>query len=457
MFLEFLFTAIFPVVGSIFSILAPLMIQSFGGLIQFSLSRVGKIPLYIQILSRIYQDSEANSQIKKYVTTGLLILGGILSFMANSFVPFTAIPIIGLATAPVATLLSLVVILLTMDLIVGVDQNFFTKMKMVYGEEVLEMQQDISTLKTKIGPKWDKLHREVKTLFDKVAPQIDELQIQLQEKGLDLTIEIDKFFKNELSDLVIYLSEEQSSHVELKLGEIEKIKESLNPWTKVGGSVLLGAGTGSIAGLGTAGVTSSVFAPASLGNTILTAIGFKSSILVSASAYALLTTLAPIVVGITLGVGVVGGSMVVFKKGEEKKASQFLADTIIASIPMMRAYGHRHQTKKDAIYQMMNNSLLQKEDRQRIDDALNSHDMFEDLVKEGITSDPKREKREIKRKLILTLAWEVAKADGHIHDYEIELHNRMARIMNIPQEAVNEIRRLITPRLLLLPPSPSKE
>lgn len=308
-------------------------------------------------------------------------------------------------------------------------------------------------MKITIGPKWDKVHTEIKTLFDKITPQIDELQIQLQEKGLDLATEIDKFFKNELSDLIIYLSEEQSSHIELKIDDIERIKESLNPWTKVGGSFLLGAGTGTIAGWGTAGVTSSVFAPATLGNTILGAIGLKSSILVSASTYALLTTVAPIAVGLTLGVGVVGGSMVLFKKGEEKKASQFLADTIIASIPMMRADGHIHNKEKDSIYQMMNNSLLQKEDRQRIEDALNSNDLFEDLVKEGVISDPKKEKREIKRKLILTLAWEVAKADGHIHDYEIELHDRMARIMNIPQETVNEIRRLITPKLFLLPAS----
>lgn len=270
MFFEFLFAVIFPVVGSIFSVLAPLMIQSFSGLIQFSLSRVGKIPLYIQILSRIYQDSEPNSQIKKYVTTGLLLLGGILSFMANSFIPFTAMPLIGLATTSMAILLSLVVILLTMDFIIGVDQNFFTKMKTVYGEEVSEMEQDISTLKITIGPKWDKVHTEIKTLFDKITPQIDELQIKLQEKGLDLVTEIDKFFKNELSDLIIYLSEEQSSQIELKLGDIEKIKESLDPWTKVGGSFLLGAGTGTITEWGTAGVTSSVFAPATLGNTILT-------------------------------------------------------------------------------------------------------------------------------------------------------------------------------------------
>lgn len=457
MFLQFLFTVVFPVVGSVFSVLTPLIIESFGGLIQFSLSRVGKIPLYIQILTRIYNDSEPNSQIKKYVTTGLLILGGILSFMANSFVPFTAVPLIGIATAPIAILFSLVVILLTMDLIVGIDQNFFTKMETVYGKEVLEMEQDISTLKTKMGPKWNKIRSEIKTLFDKIAPQIDELQQKLQEKGLDLAIEIDKFFKNELSDLVVYLSEEESSHVELKLNDIEKIKESLDPWTKVGGSFLLGAGAGSLGYLSTAGAASSVFAPATFGNSILAAIGLKSSILVSASTYALLTTLAPVAVGITLGAGVVGGSMALFKKGEEKKASEFLADTIIASVPMMRADGHIDQREKDAIYQMMNNSLLRKEDCQRIENALSSCDMFEDLVKEGIINDPKREKREIKRKLILTLAWEIAKADGDIHHYEIELHDRMARIMNIPQETVNEIRRLITPKLFLLPPASSSD
>ncbi|MEC4814074.1 MAG: TerB family tellurite resistance protein [Scytonema sp. PMC 1069.18] len=51
----------------------------------------------------------------------------------------------------------------------------------------------------------------------------------------------------------------------------------------------------------------------------------------------------------------------------------------------------------------------------------------------------------------MAIAWEIAKADGHIDDKEIALHDRMAKILQVPQEVVNEIRRLITPTFKVKP------
>ena len=63
----------------------------------------------------------------------------------------------------------------------------------------------------------------------------------------------------------------------------------------------------------------------------------------------------------------------------------------------------------------------------------------------------KEEKAPLKRKLILAITWEIAKADGKVDENEIALHNRMAKILQVPQETVTEVRRLITPKLLLHP------
>jgi uncharacterized tellurite resistance protein B-like protein len=447
--LQFVLPVLLPIITQFFSVIIPIILLCLGTLMQFSLTRLAKIPLYIQVLIRIYQDSAPNSKAKKYATTGLLILGGILSFLANSLVPFTTFPVISLVTGPFAMLLSLTVILLTMDLISSIDKNIFREMKTRYGNDFQDIEDDILTIKTELGPRWDKLNAQTQIFFDDLSPKIDELENNLKKQGIELSNEINKYFQNELSDLVIYLSEQDTSNIQINSSDINLIKESLEPWEKVSTSFFVGATGGGIAGLGTAGATTSVFAQATLGNQILALLGLKGGILVSTSAYAMLTTLAPIAVGVGLGAGMFGGSMILFQKNEEKKASKFLADVVIAAVPIMYADGHVDSKEKDAIYQMMNNSTLQKEDKQRVKQALDANNSLDELVIMGVFNEQKKEKREIKRKLILTLAWEIAKADDHIHSSEVELHDRMGKIMQISEENVKEIRRLITPKLFL--------
>lgn len=105
-----------PAVTALFASLIPIIFASLGGLLSFAVPRAAQLPRYIRLLVLLYQDSTPESQTRKYTTSALLILGGILTFMAHSFVPFTSVPLIGAVTAPVALLVASVVILATLDL-----------------------------------------------------------------------------------------------------------------------------------------------------------------------------------------------------------------------------------------------------------------------------------------------------------------------------------------------------
>ncbi len=68
--------------------------------------------------------------------------------------------------------------------------------------------------------------------------------------------------------------------------------------------------------------------------------------------------------------------------------------------------------------------------------------LFEDLINKSLLYDKKQEKILIKRKLFLSITWEISKADGKIDEREIKLHDRMAKILQIDRETVMEIRRI---------------
>ncbi|MGL5078479.1 MAG: TerB family tellurite resistance protein, partial [Waterburya sp.] len=135
---------------------------------------------------------------------------------------------------------------------------------------------------------------------------------------------------------------------------------------------------------------------------------------------------------------------------------QFLADIIIASLPMLKADGIVDENEKLAIKQLLANPQINQKDRERVEVAINSNDSFDDLINKNLLYDKKQEKVALKRKLLLSITWEIAKADGKIDEREIELHDRMAKILQIDQEAVLEIRRIITPTFKQLSPSKSE-
>ena len=110
------------------------------------------MPRYIKVLILLYQDSNPDAQTRKYVTGALLILGSLLTFMAHSFVPFTGVPLIGAVTTPIALLVATVVILATLDLVTRLNEPYLANIKTIYADEFQEMQDDLLTLKSMLGP-----------------------------------------------------------------------------------------------------------------------------------------------------------------------------------------------------------------------------------------------------------------------------------------------------------------
>lgn len=437
-----------PTVTSLFAATIPIVFASLGSLLGFSLSRAAHLPQHITILVLLYQDAAPNSQTRKYVTTALLALGGILSFMAHSVVPFTGLPILGAVTTPIALLFALIVVLVTLDIVTGLNEPYVANLKRIDPSNLQEAQDDILVFKAQLGPKWIELTEKLKKVLDDAAPKI-------QEQGDILAKEINQFFTKELTELVLYLNSEDSSKICLSESELKVITESLEPWKKVGGSFLLGAGIGGSAGMAASSFAAAGLAPATWWTPfvpgVLQGVVFGGKTVVSAATFGMATVAAPIALGLTIGTGIFSATMFTLGKIEESKLSEFLADIIIASLPMLRADGELSEEENLAVLQLLNNPKIGQKDNNRVQIALKANDSFDTVISNHLLHEDKQDKLEIKRRLLLTITWEIAKADGKIDEREKELHDRMARILQVPQEVVDEIRRIITPSLFVKP------
>ena len=443
--LAFVATIILPFLGSAFSIIAPLMSFSLGFLLNFVVTRIPKIPKYIEILIAIYQDSSPESQSRKALTALLLGMGGIATFMAHSFIPFTAAPIIGAITGPIAILFATCVLFLTLDLVLSFNTDLQYELVNRYGSDGQEMLDALATIKHNMGPKWDEARQKVQTLVDDVSPKITELEKELSAKGQDFSVIINSYFNGQVRDLVLYIDGTQTSQLTLTESEIKIVTDSLEPWQKVNASLVVGATAGLGVGMGASSIASSIFVPATAFTQITSFLGLQSGILVGATTYTMLTAIAPIALGVGVGAGIFGGAMYAINEREKNSLSDFLGDVVIAALPMAHIDGNFDQTEKDAIQQILMNAAIRQKDQKRIMDALEAHDRFEDIIAKRLLHEEKPEKASIKNKLLLSMAWEIAKADGNIDDAEAELHDRMGLILQIPQETTTEIRRLLTP------------
>lgn len=437
-----------PAVTNLFAAIIPIVFPLLGSLLGFALSRAAQLPNYIRFLVLLYQDSEPSSQTRKYVTSALLVLGGILSFMAHSLVPFTAVPFLSAVTAPIALLFALIVVLVTLDIVVNLNEPYVANLKGVYSDDFQQVQDDILAGKVQLGPKWAELTQKTKELLDELWPKI-------QEQGEDFSKEINKYFSKEITDLILYLNNEDSSKVRLSESEVKAITESLEPWKKVGGSFLLGAGIGGGAGMAASSFAAATLTPATWWTPLvpgaLQSIVFGGKAVVAPVVFGACTVAAPIALGLTITTGLFSAAMFASGKIEESKLSEFLADVIIASLPMPRADGEFSEDEKIAVLQLLNNPKIQKKDKDRVETAIEANDSFDDLISKNLLHEERKEKLEIKHRLLLTITWEIAKADGVIDEREKDLHDRMARILQVPQEIVDEIRRMITPSLFVRP------
>ena len=62
--------------------------------------------------------------------------------------------------------------------------------------------------------------------------------------------------------------------------------------------------------------------------------------------------------------------------------------------------------------QILNNPLINQADKNRVKAAMESNHSFDDIVTKNLLHEDKQDKVEIKRRLILAITWEIAKADA---------------------------------------------
>jgi uncharacterized tellurite resistance protein B-like protein len=131
--------------------------------------------------------------------------------------------------------------------------------------------------------------------------------------------------------------------------------------------------------------------------------------------------------------------------------SAFMGDILISALPMAWINGTLTPGKRHIFDCLLADPLMLQRDRDRVyeiidqpvsfDESVTTDLMFDEASRQ--TKDVKSEKEKIKQRYLLCVAWEVAQADGSISKPEIQLHNRMAQVFNIPETEVRELRHLM--------------
>jgi uncharacterized tellurite resistance protein B-like protein len=122
---------------------------------------------------------------------------------------------------------------------------------------------------------------------------------------------------------------------------------------------------------------------------------------------------------------------------------------------MVYAGGKYSEEKTLQVKQIAANPEISDDDRDRILKALSKPFDIDYIFEKHLMHEKKPEKARIKERLLLSIAWEIAKADQHIDQTEIELHDRMAKIFEIENNYCKEVRALLTPNLSTLQPEPA--
>lgn len=443
-FLLFLVNSVIPVLGTVFSLILPIAATVSG----FALSKIPKIPSYITLLKIIYKDSNQDSQLRRYVTTSLLMLGSIVSFMAYSLVPGTAIPLINTVTVPVASMLSIVVALTSLDLIFNLNEGYYLK-KIQSGVNyagVDDLLNDINDLHKILGNSWNTVQNTIKDFSEKLQQERKnnpqnfsnfEETVNYQVQGLTLFLE-----KQSLPDKK-QVDPNKLRHI---------VTDSFDSWIKDIANISAGLGIGSLAGVGAASAASSVFVHASIWTGIHSFFGLSTGgIVVSATTYGLLTVAAPIGIGALATVGILSGLTSLKNQEESAKMSNFLGDILICSLPMAWADGHLDEQEKDTLQRLIVCSGMQDKDKNRVLESMKKRATFDEVLETTLLFDETHRKKyckqspkeQLKHRLLLKTAWELAIADGVVVPEEVKLHDRMAHVLGIPNEEAEELRRIL--------------
>lgn len=445
--LAFVTANILPALGAIFVLIVPVT----NSLLAFTLSSLSKFPRYIKFLRLLYEDAADESKARQTLTLGFLCLGGILSFMTYSVIPGTALPILGMVMTPIAAMLAIVTIFATFDLVFNINEGYYLKrLKQHEDEELTDLIDDLKKISEIFGKSW----KNVLQTFNKLLPTLEK-EIGQNQSALE---NLWNYINRQLEALLLYLgvqelqpiTQEEKNNEEIK----RQITDALAPLPKTGAALAEGVTVGGIMATGASGVASSMFVHAGVWTSIQSALGLSGGIAVGATAYTLLTVAAPLGIGALTTVGVVRGANYFRTRKEREKMSAFLADVLIAALPMLwTGESSSVSMKKEVLNRMIMNSVLIQKDRERVYQALEEPSNFDDVLRNGLlldhqartTEDTFSEKEKTKHRLLLCFAWQLAKADQRIDRAEIKLHDYMAKSLpTIELEALPEIRRLVT-------------
>lgn len=441
-FLAFLTQYIVPGVGTIFTALLPVISHVIG----FAITRIPKIPSYITLIRILWKDTNPDSQARRYLNTALLILGGILSFMSYSLIPGTAIPLISMATVPIASVLSIVVALVSLDLVFNLNEGYYHKQLQAQTNYagVQDLFDDIEGLRKVLGGSWKKVEKAIRDLSQKIDKEASQNQYLFDD--------FEDQVGHQINGLLVFVNQ-KSIQKEIDSNQLRKVAtNSLDSWLQDLGNVSVGLLAGGAAGVGTATAASSVFVQASMWTGIHSFFGLSTGgVVVSASTYGLLTLAAPIGVGALITMGIWGGLSSLKNQKESAKLSAFLGDILLCSISMAWIDKHLHIKEKEVIQQLTVKSGIQEKDRKRVSEALEKEISFDDVFKKNALFDEEyrqknckqSEGEKLKHRLLLCITWEVAVADSIILPEEVELHNYMANVLGFSKNEAEEIRRVI--------------
>jgi len=421
---------LFDIPGLILQFFGYVIVPIAGKLLNFTIGKIKKVPLYIELLYTIYRDPNINSEARFILTASLLIIGHILAFLGFSYIPLTGAPILGLFTTPIAGAIAIVISLATFDIVLELNRDYLSGQ---YASELEEIESDRNELINSLGSNWwEKIVRQTQKILDDVKSKIDP------NHDYDSTI------VSLIGGLFAYLNKTLSNE---SLSPTEKqlqiVTEGLPPATKITGSIAEGMTAAALTGAGVQATTSSIFVQAGFLTSLKAAIGLGGGIAVSASAYSLLTLAAPITLAAIAGVGIGGGALSLRNKHEKRKLSAFLADVLIASLPMAWADGEFTAEERNALESLLLNPMIDKNDAQRVRDVIEHQHSFDRIISDGLLKEENPDKARIKYRLLLATSWELAKADGRISPEEKDLHDRMATLTKISLEEAEEIRKII--------------
>jgi uncharacterized tellurite resistance protein B-like protein len=388
---------------------------------------------------------DSSAKERKILTGGLLVIGSILTFMAYSLVPWTGVPLIGAITSPIAGAIAIVVALVVLDTIFAMNQGYYKKKLEREGFAGLDgIETDINSLKEIFGKSWNKVADTISNATQKIYEEGMKCGIDFRNKSFE------KHLDYEFEGLNIYVSKTSiTEYQSLKTNLLKQMNS--DSWIKDTLAFSTGASIGTLAGVGTSAVASSLLVPASILTTVQGFFGISTGIVVSASTYSLMTLAAPVGLGVLATVGIYSGLNNWSNKEQAAKMSKFLSEIIIAALPMAWIDGVLADQEQDTVEKLMTTSGIRKEERDLVWKAIKERKTFDEIIQTSILFDDQHrentctqsDQERLKHRLILFKAWEIAIADGRIEWSELQLHNRMADKLGISREEVKEIRRLI--------------